>query len=471
MFHGAQMKTASLTDDHLISQQRRRHGQGGIEVRKSDGACRGHYRDSRGELVRMPWCSVRRDAEEQLQAALEELEAGHALSVGGKTLRAWGDEFLGAREKGGSRNVATERTTWKKYIVDADFIDWRIEDITSKDVKRWMKGMAAKKTRGRGAHRFAAKTRPLKPLSWQSKTHALNLLRQAFETAIDDELVDESFTNPCTGLRFKRPPSTSTPTNFLTRSEIEAIQKVAPLGVLSLLEFAIATALRQGEMRALRDEDVHLDAQPPYLHIRYGKPPKAPTKSGKPRDVPLLPMAVRALRVWYDFRATWCTHNPRRLTFPALRGGFRNEGSFLGRHHREIWKDVLEKAGIARHLVWHDLRHTGATALLGGYFGHKWRLEEIQSFLGHSEITTTERYAHALQETLNDAARATSGDIQELASGSAEGVPDPESSSPIDPENDPAVPAHAWEVLDFIGCARTDSNGRLSASKADALSS
>jgi len=26
-------------------------------------------------------------------------------------------------------------------------------------------------------------------------------------------------------------------------------------------------------------------------------------------------------------------------------------------------------------------------------------------------------------------------------------------------------------VLDFIGCARTDSNGRLSASKADALSS
>jgi hypothetical protein len=224
-------------------------------------------------------------------------------------------------------------------------------------------------------------------------------------------------------------------------------------------------------MRALRDEDVHLEAEQPYVHIRYGKPPKAPTKSGRPRDVPLLPMAVRALRVWSDFRATWCSHNPRGLTFPALRGGFRNEGSFLGRNHREIWKDILEKARITRHLVWHDLRHTGATALLGGYFGHKWRLEEIQSFLGHTEIETTQRYAHALQETLNDAARATSGDIQQQAANAPsddapEATPDAGSASPIDPENDPAVPAHAWEVLDFIGCARTDSNGRLSASKA-----
>jgi len=61
--------------------------------------------------------------------------------------------------------------------------------------------------------------------------------------------------------------------------------------------------------------------------------------------------------------------------------------------------------------VWHDLRHTGATALLGGYFGRKWRLEEIQKLLGHKDISTTERYAHALQETLNEAARATWGDI------------------------------------------------------------
>jgi integrase len=83
----------------------------------------------------------------------------------------------------------------------------------------------------------------------------------------------------------------------------------------------------------------------------------------------------------------------------------------LGRRHQEIWKKLLAAAGIKRHLVWHDLRHTCGTALLGGYFGRKWRLEEIQQFLGHKQIEMTQRYAHALQQTLTDAARETPGDI------------------------------------------------------------
>ena len=82
-----------------------------------------------------------------------------------------------------------------------------------------------------------------------------------------------------------------------------------------------------GEMRALRDEDVRLDDASPSITIRYGKPPKQPTKSGKPRVVRLLPMAVRALRAWYAFRATWCTATPHGLTFPAQRGGYRSPAS------------------------------------------------------------------------------------------------------------------------------------------------
>ena len=160
-------------------------------------------------------------------------------------------------------------------------------------------------------------------------------------------------------------------------------------------------------------------------------------------------------------RATWCSHNPKGLTFPALRGGYRGEGTFLGRHHQTIWKSLLAQAGIKRHLVWHDLRHTGATALLGGYFGRKWRLEEIQTFLGHGEIKTTERYAHALQETLNDAARATWGDLQ---SGD---LP----AAKFDPEFDPAPKSLPADVAEMIRYARCDSNTRHSASKADALSS
>lgn len=66
---------------------------------------------------------------------------------------------------------------------------------------------------------------------------------------------------------------------------------------------------------------------------------------------------------------------------------------------------------MRRHLVWHDLRHTADTALVGGYFGRKWRLEAIQQLLGHKDVETTQRYAHAPQRTLTDAARETQGDI------------------------------------------------------------
>jgi integrase len=391
---------------------RRRNGQGGIEIDRVRKMFRGQYRDALGERVRLPWCHSERDAEEQLQAALELLQDTHGLSVGGITLRSWGNDFLDKREREGNRAVHKDRSRWQ-YVAGAAFIDWPLASITSRDVKRWMGEMNLRKTHGRGRPKAKAGKRvfPTKALSWQTKAHALNLLRQAFVVAIEDEIVGDDVANPCVGLKFKRPPTIELPTNFFTRPEIERIQGKAPPLFCPLLEFAIATGLRQGEMRALRDTDVHLDAETPYITVRYGRPPLKPTKSGQPRAVPLLPMAQRALRSWYGQRATWCKNNFKGLTFPAQYGGYRSEGKFLGRRNNEIWNELLRASAIDRHLVWHDLRHTCATALLGGYFGRQWRLEEIQQFLGHADVETTQRYAHALQQTLNEAARATWGDI------------------------------------------------------------
>jgi integrase len=393
------------------SMRRRRRGEGGIEESKKRGMYRGHYRDAGGVHVRLPWCLSRNDAEQQLQAALEMMAASGQLSGGGVTLRSWGDDFLDKREAEGHRAIEDDRSRWK-HVLAADFIDWPTGSITRRDVKRWMVRMNSIKTHGRGnpSKRKAAR-KPTKPLSWQTKTHALNLLRQAFDVAIEDEIVNEDFENPCIGLKFKKPPTTEVPTNFFTRPEIERLQAVAPPHVRPLLEFAIATGLRQGEMRALRDADVHLDAETPFITVRYGSPPMKPTKSGHVREVPLLPMAVRALKDWQEIRKTWCTNNFKELTFPAQRGGYRSEGKFLGRANQNDWKKLLRAAKIERHLVWHDLRHTCATALLGGYFGRKWRLEEIQQLLGHADIQTTQRYAHALKQTLTEAARETWGDI------------------------------------------------------------
>jgi integrase len=290
----------------------------------------------------------------------------------------------------------------------AHFIDWPLTAITRKDIKQWMATMNARRTYGRATPKSKkakkANPRPTAFLHWQTKTHAINLLRRAFARAIEEEKVPADFANPCIGFTFKKPPRVEEPWNYLTRDEIVALQKVAPPLLRSIIEFAIATGLRAGE-------DVHAEEDAPYITVRYGKPPRKPTKSGHPREVPLLPMAVRALREWTALRAAWCTENDKGLVFPAQRGGHRSEGKMLGRRHQELWRGMLRQAGIQKPLVWHDLRHTCGTALLGGYFGRKWRLEEIQQLLGHADVKTTERYAHALKQTLHDAARETAGDI------------------------------------------------------------
>jgi integrase len=400
--------------------QRRRKGRGGVETDAARGMYRGFYTDAACERVRLPWCRSREDAEQQLQAALEMVAESHGLSVGAPTLRKWGELFLDKRELDGHRAARHDMNRWHQYVVAADFIDWPLESITRRDVKLWLTELKQVKTFGRGSpparpkkgRRRAPPKKPQQFLSWQTRKHALVLLRKAFDAAIDEEKVSDNFVNPCAGLKVKRPATTEVRFNFLARDEIAAVQSVAPAHIRPLIEFAIATGLRQGEMRALRDEDVHLDAADLHITVRYGGTPKKPTKSGLPRDVPLLPMAQRALREWYALRKTWCSNNFKALTFPAARGGYRSAGKILGRDHQKVWKGLLAAAGIARHLVWHDLRHTCATALLGGYFGKKWRLEEIQQLLGHADIETTQTYAHQLKQTLHDAARETTGDIE-----------------------------------------------------------
>jgi integrase/recombinase XerC len=147
----------------------------------------------------------------------------------------------------------------------------------------------------------------------------------------------------------------------------------------ALLELLYASGLRVAECCGLDLED---------LDRRHGTV-RVLGKGGKERVVPVGEAALVALDAY--------------LASPDRRGGgpgslFRNPrgGRLTTRSVRSIVRRRARAAGIARRVTPHTLRHTFATHLLGE--GADLRL--IQELLGHSRLSTTQRYTHVSPEHL-----------------------------------------------------------------------
>ena len=63
------------------------------------------------------------------------------------------------------------------------------------------------------------------------------------------------------------------------------------------------------------------------------------------------------------------------------------------------FKKAMKRAGVDKPGAVHILRHTAATKLLEAGAN----IREVQEFLGHSSITTTQIYTHIVQENLENA--------------------------------------------------------------------
>jgi integrase/recombinase XerC len=103
-------------------------------------------------------------------------------------------------------------------------------------------------------------------------------------------------------------------------------------------------------------------------------------KGGKMRLVPLLPIVRQGL-------AAWLKHHPQARAdeplFTGVRGGRLNAGVA-----QKQLRDYRRLHGLPEHATPHALRHSFATHLLA----HGADLRAIQELLGHSSLSTTQRY-------------------------------------------------------------------------------
>ena len=229
------------------------------------------------------------------------------------------------------------------------------------------------------------------------------VLSTALNQAVDDGLIPS---NPASRVK-KAATREHSPMRSLSQEEASRLLEAA-VGTRdeAMLTLALRTGMRQGELAALRWEDVNLIGKPSITVRRSTdtrtKTRVSTTKTGKERKIHIGPRTVEVLKVHRARQleermaaASWADSD---LVFPNTKGKVRRRDSVMRSLRR-----LLEEADLPKDVRFHDLRHTAGTlALRQGV-----PLHTVSKMLGHADpAMTLRRYAHVLDDMREDAARA-----------------------------------------------------------------
>ena len=173
--------------------------------------------------------------------------------------------------------------------------------------------------------------------------------------------------------------------NFLSVDDVFGlVQAPAGIGLIpvrdkALLELIYSSGLRVSEVAGLDLED---------MNLREGLV-KVRGKGMKERIVPVGGKALDALKAYIVERSLFCRKKPAAGDAPALFLN-RDGGRLTDRQIRRIVVKYARAMGIHGQIGPHTLRHSFATHLLVGGAD----LRVIQELLGHSSLSTTQKYTH-----------------------------------------------------------------------------
>ena len=234
---------------------------------------------------------------------------------------------------------------------------------------------------------LAALTR--QKLGKRSQGRALSAVRSLFRYACREGVLAA---NPAQAVRTPKFPKTLP--RHLRPGEVENLIE-APAAAAkddpfarrdrAILELLYATGLRVGELVSLDWRAIDLS----------GRVLRVTGKGSKERMVPFGRPAGKALRSWFEvwegIRAPRAMDGDGEPIFLNRSGGRLSD-----RLVRKILDRWVDAASVARGVHPHTLRHTFATHLLENGAD----LRTIQELLGHSSLSTTQKYTHLEVERL-----------------------------------------------------------------------
>jgi integrase len=201
------------------------------------------------------------------------------------------------------------------------------------------------------------------------------LLRYIFSLAIKKWRIPGVTENPARSVKLEN--ANNYVERFLSAEETVRLQQAIEESPNRMLRFIIPalllTGMRKREVLDACWENINIEAKTWFL-------PAASTKTQRARTVHLSEPLVQLLQAV-----------PRRGACPYV---FPNQDT--GKPFVSIfysWNTARCKAGLSDVRI-HDLRHTFASLLINNNFA----LYDVMHALGHTQLTTTQRYAHLSKE-------------------------------------------------------------------------
>ncbi len=370
--------------------KRRRYG----SIRKlSSGRWQARMPGPDGKLIPLGTFATKREADQALAAAETDQARGTWTDpkAGQQGFGAFAEHWMRTRTLRPMTRQLYDRQLRLRILPTFGVL--AVGDITPKLVREWYARLMRDATeRGRGAVTVDTTYR---------------LLRAILTTAVDDGLIAK---NPCRikgagTVRETRRPE-------ITIEQLWRLADTVPERYRALVWLASATALRSGELAALRRKNVDLirreiridPDEGQYVEPGGGqKPYFGPPKSDAgARTVPIPDAILGILAVHMAHHAE---PGPDGLVFTT------KDGNPVSRHNRSWWRRACRIVGVDEGAHLHDCRHAGLT--LAAQSGAT--LRELMALGGHSTPRAALIYQKASRDRAAEVARGMSA---RLARGS-----------------------------------------------------
>ncbi len=272
-------------------------------------------------------------------------------------------------------NAADQRSMMEKFIGPA-LGNMLVTEVSSYDVELLLNKVAEGRARPakQKPNNRARKLQGAKPTPVRANRVG-EVVRKMFAYAIKWGWRED---NPAMGFRRRMEIPRE---RYLSQQEIArlaaALDAAEDDRAAGIIRLCMLTGARVGEVRQARFEDFNLE------HLSWTKP----ATTTKQRRVHRVPISDEAAAIVRQRRLAVVSGSP--WLFP---------GDTPGQPVQEIrrfWARVQKEAGIEGVRI-HDLRHTFASLLVSGGAS----LEMIGKLLGHSQMQTTQRYAHLMDSPL-----------------------------------------------------------------------